>query len=114
LLLAEQQRAHARHDVDAFFAADEAFHEEIFTLSGYPGAWRAMQPVKFQLDRLRRLSLPEASTVAALIEEHTSVLNALEAGEARAGGRLLGRHTRRVLDYGPALQRAHPELFTRP
>lgn len=111
-LLAEQERAHARHDVRAFFAADEAFHEQIFTLSGYPGAWRAMQPVKLQLDRLRQLSLPEASTVAELIEEHTSILDALEAGDARGGGNLLSHHTRRVLDYGPALQREHPELFT--
>jgi DNA-binding GntR family transcriptional regulator len=113
LLLAAQQRASARGDVDAFFAADEAFHEQIFTLSGYPGAWRAMQPVKLQLDRLRRLSLPEASTVTDLIEEHTAILDALEAGDARGGGTVLSRHARRVLDYGPALQSAHPELFTR-
>jgi hypothetical protein len=57
LLLTRQQRAYARDDVNAFFAA-------------------------------------------------------LEAGDARGGGNLLSRHARRVLDYGPALQSAYPELFT--
>ena len=70
-----------------------------------------MQPVKLQLDRLRRLSLPEASTVAELIEEHTAILDALEAADARGGGDLLSQHARRVLAYGPALQSVHPELF---
>jgi DNA-binding GntR family transcriptional regulator len=58
------------------------------------------------------LSLPEASTVAELIEEHAAILDALEAGDAPGGRGLLSWHARRVLDYGAALQSAHPEMFT--
>lgn len=111
-LIAEQERAHASNDVDAFFAADEAMHEMIFAISGYPGAWRAMQPVKFQLDRLRRLSLPEPSTMADLIAEHIGIVDALEACDARAGKRVVSRHARRVLVYGAALRRQFPGYFT--
>ncbi|HVK21887.1 MAG TPA: GntR family transcriptional regulator [Actinokineospora sp.] len=109
--LVEQELAHAKHDVDGFFAADEAFHELIFATSGYPGAWRAMQSVKVQLDRLRRLSLPEADTVAELITEHTTIVDALESGDTSTGVDWLRRHTRRVLEYGPELRGSHPEVF---
>ncbi|WP_436499831.1 GntR family transcriptional regulator [Actinokineospora sp. HUAS TT18] len=111
-LLAEQERAHSRGDTDAFFAADEAFHEQIFEMAGYRGAWHAMQPVKLQLDRLRRSSLPEPRTVADLIAEHTAITDALEAGDTRRGGAVVRAHARRVLKYGPDLRRAHPDMFT--
>lgn len=109
--LDRQEKAHAAGDVNEFFAADEAFHEGIFELSGFPGAWRAMQPVKLQLDRMRRLSLPEPSTVAELIEEHRGILDALVAADVRRGKTLVGKHARRVLRYAPALRREHPDFF---
>lgn len=109
--LDRQNQAYENGDFDAFFAADEAFHEGIFELSGYPGAWRALESVKVQLDRLRRLSLPEASTVAELIGEHRAILDALEKADVRLGKSAVSQHARRVLRYGPALRTQHPELF---
>lgn len=111
-VIAAQQRAHEAHDFDAFFAADEALHERIFEISGYPGAWKALQPLKVQLDRLRRLSLPEPTTIAELITEHEAIVAALEVGDARNGKARVSKHARRVLDYGPALRVEHPGLFT--
>jgi DNA-binding GntR family transcriptional regulator len=111
-LLSEQEHSHAQRDTAAFFAADEALHEEIFTISGYPAAWRVMQPMKLQLDRLRRLSLPDPSTVGALIDEHRAIVDALEAGDRRRGSGQIRKHVRRVLDYGPALRAQHPDYFT--
>ncbi|BBH17550.1 GntR family transcriptional regulator [Nocardioides baekrokdamisoli] len=109
--LDRQERARKHLDYAAFFAADEAFHAAIFELSGYPGAWRALQPVKLQLDRLRRLSLPEPSTVAELIDEHRAILAALETADIRRGKAAVSKHARRVLRYGPELRREHPDLF---
>jgi DNA-binding GntR family transcriptional regulator len=111
-LIGEQDRARERGDIDAFFAADEALHETIFSISGYPGAWRVMQPMKVQLDRLRRLSLPEQSVVASLIAEHIAIVDALEAGDVRAGKRAVSKHARRVLVYSPALRAQYPGYFT--
>ncbi|MFC5639792.1 GntR family transcriptional regulator [Kitasatospora cinereorecta] len=111
-LLAEQERCHARGDIDAFFAADEALHEQIFAISGYLGAWQVMQPMKMHLDRLRRLSLPEPHTVQALIAEHTAIVDALEAGDAAGGREHLVRHARRVQNTAPALQAQYPEYFS--
>ena len=111
-LLEEQERSHRRNDFDAFFAADEALHAQIFKLAGYPGAWQAVQRMKLQLDRLRRLSLPEASTMRWLIDEHRAIVDALEAGDVLVGREHISRHARRALEQAPALRAAHPGYFT--
>lgn len=111
-LLAEQERCHARDDIDSFFEADEALHEQIFVLSGYPKVWTAMQPLKLQLDRLRRLSLPDRETVRALIDEHTAIVDALEQGDVAGGSSQISAHIGRVRRYAPALRDQHPDYFT--
>jgi DNA-binding GntR family transcriptional regulator len=111
-IIAQQEGAQRTDDVDAFFAADEAFHGLIFSTSGYPGAWQAIQSMKLQLDRLRRLSVPDTSAVAELIAEHAAIADALAAGDVRGGKALVSKHARRVLGYLPQSRRAHPDLFT--
>lgn len=111
VLLAEQESCHARGDLAGFFAADEALHAEIFAISGYPSAWHVMQPMKLQMDRLRWLSLPDRDTVRELIDEHTRIVDALEAGDAEGGKEQIRKHARRVSDHGPRLRDQHPEYF---
>jgi DNA-binding GntR family transcriptional regulator len=110
-LLTQQERCYELHDFDAFFVADEALHEQIFMVSGYPGAWQVMQPMKMHLDRLRRLSLPEPSAVRTLIDEHTAIVDALEAGDVDGGRERVSRHARRALEIEPGLVARYPEYF---
>ncbi|HEX8497433.1 MAG TPA: GntR family transcriptional regulator [Actinomycetales bacterium] len=109
-LLAEQRTAWRDHDVDRFFVLDEALHEQVFVLSGFPGAWAAVQGMKVQLDRLRRL-MPDLDTIDALIGEHTAIVDALEAGRRPAGQRQTAAHARRVLQYAPSLREQFPDYF---
>ncbi|MER6528031.1 GntR family transcriptional regulator [Streptomyces sp. NPDC001508] len=111
-LLDRQEHSYRTEDYDAFFAADEALHGEIFSLSGYPGAWQAVQRMKLQLDRLRRLALPDAAAMREVIDEHRLIVDALENADATAGRTLISRHARRVLERGPALRAEHPGYFT--
>ncbi|MBD0737230.1 GntR family transcriptional regulator [Streptomyces sp. CBMA29] len=111
-LLAEQVRCEAEQDLAGFFDADEALHEQLFVISGYHGVWTVMQPMKLQLDRLRRLSLPDPDTVRALVTEHTAIVDALEAADVTGGRRLLGDHVSRVRRYGVALREQYPDYFT--
>lgn len=110
-LLAQQRRACEDGELDAFFGLDESFHERTFVLAGHPGAWRVVQRSKLQLDRLRRLSLPEPSTLAQLIDDHTAILDALHRGALRDGSRCIRIHARRVLEHAPRLRARHPEYF---
>jgi DNA-binding GntR family transcriptional regulator len=110
-LLDRQERACVAADLDDFFAADEALHEQIFRLSGHPGAWQAVQRMKVQLDRIRRLSLPEPRTVRDLVDEHRLIVAALEVGDVTAGRARISAHARRVQDETPTLMAKHPDYF---
>jgi len=111
-LLERQEVAHIDGNLEQFFAADEEFHMEIFRLSGHAGAWPAVQRMKLQLDRLRRLSLPEKATTRALIDEHRLIVGALEGRDVARGRAHVSAHARRVLELAPHLQRKHPNYFT--
>lgn len=111
-LITLQQIAADRDDNEGFFTADEAMHGVIFALSGHPGAWVAVQRMKLQLDRLRRLSLPDSATVLALVKEHIAITDALELGQVAIGKELIRRHARRVLEHAPRLRAQHPDYFT--
>lgn len=110
-LLAVQQRAVEADDMNAFFEADEALHQEVFRLGGHPTVWSVLVRAKVQLDRLRRLSLPEAVEAQTLVEEHTRIVDLLESGEAEAGARLVAVHSHRAIDVLPTLRGRHPAFF---
>jgi GntR family transcriptional regulator, rspAB operon transcriptional repressor len=110
--LALQDAAQEIHDLDAFFAADEAMHQEIFRASGYPGAWQAVQRKKLQLDRMRRMSLPDPSTIRELINEHKLIVDAIEAGQANIASEHVRVHARRAMLKAPDLIAAYPDYFS--
>jgi DNA-binding GntR family transcriptional regulator len=68
--------------------------------------------MKVQLDRLRRLSSEVEMVLRTLLDEHRAIVDALEAGDVRAGVAHIRRHSRRVLEYGPVLRARHPDYFT--
>lgn len=111
-LLDVQKRCYSEDDLDGFFKADEELHADIFALAGYPGAWQTVQRMKVQLDRLRRLSLPEPSTIRTLIDEHRLIVDALDTRDTRGGRAVISKHARRVLKHGPGLRAKYPDYFT--
>jgi DNA-binding GntR family transcriptional regulator len=110
-ILARQEHAVATGDADEFFDADEQLHQEVFRLSGHPGVWNMVQRSKLQLDRLRRLILPGALKTRALIDEHTSIVDLLEARDVDSGVEVIRRHSRHVLEQAADVRTAHPDYF---
>lgn len=110
-LLAEQEQALDSGDEELFFAADEALHRTLFRLAGHPSVWDVIERSKIQLDRLRRLTLPEPSTIRELIDEHTRIVDALEQRDA-AGHEVIRMHSRRALAHYSRLRAAHPDYFS--
>ncbi len=109
--LAEQHAATAAGDLDRFFAADEAMHEQIFVLCGYGGVWQAVRRVKLQLDRLRLLSETDPPTLAELMNDHEQVLAALEHHDVTAGRKRVRAHARRAIEKTPMLREKYPQYF---
>jgi DNA-binding GntR family transcriptional regulator len=110
--IARQDKALSEEDGNAFFQSDENLHKEIFRLSGHPGVWNVVLRSKLQLDRLRRLVLPEVLTTRSLIDEHSRIVDLLEAGDVEGGRELIHVHSRHVLLQAPAIRAAHPHFFT--
>lgn len=106
--LALQREAMAAGDTFAFFAADEGFHEAMFDLGGHAGSWSLLRPMKVQLDRVRRLSVPDSDALKEIYAEHSAIADAVEAGEVDTLRRIATHHVRRALGYIDTLTAEQP------
>lgn len=111
-VIVRQRQADTAGDLDGFFALDETFHHALLTATGRGGAWRIVSQAKAQMDRTRRLSLPDEHKVADLVDQHESVLDALEQGDGALAVALLTKHLRTVLVDVERLRTDVPHLFT--
>lgn len=109
--LEEQRAAAATGDLDQFFAADEAMHEQIFLICGYGGVWQAVRRVKLQLDWLRLLSETDPATLVEVMNDHDRILTALEQHDVRMGRRHVRAHARRAIEKMPMLRKKYPQYF---
>lgn len=111
-ILNDQRGAEAAGDTDEFFRLDEDFHRELLRLAGHETAWTAVNSAKAHLDRARRLSLIDTRPVSTLIEQHTAIVDALEANNPAGADDSLRVHLRGVFDDVKRIQAATPELFS--
>lgn len=111
-ILADQQKAEAKADVEEFFRLDEDFHRELLRLAGHESAWAAVNSAKAHLDRARRLSLIDTRPVATLIEQHTAVVDALEGRNLADADSCLRTHLRGVFEDIKRIQSSSPNLFS--
>ncbi|MBV9533731.1 MAG: GntR family transcriptional regulator [Bradyrhizobium sp.] len=106
-----QREADAASDREGFHQADEAFHAAIAEVAGHPGIWTLVQQVKVNVDRYRRLTLPQAGRMAQVIAEHVLILAAIEAHDPSAARSAMESHLDRLLRDISATQLTSPEFF---
>lgn len=106
-----RQRAIPEGDHAGFLAADEAFHRTLAEIAGKAYAWRVVEEVKAQMDRVRYLSFGGATSTAVLIDQHESVVDALAAGNRKLAEASIRAHLREILKSLPQIAAAHPDLF---
>ncbi len=108
----EDQRAVAREgDNVAFLRLDEAFHQAIARSADCDDAWRVLENLKAQMDRVRYLSLPDATPLETIIEQHVWIFEAVgrhSPGDAEVAMR---HHLSEILKSLPKLAAEFPELF---
>lgn len=97
----------------AFIQLDEAFHRTLAEGAGKGGAWRLIEGLKSQMDRVRFLSLGQFP-VAKLIDQHGLIVDRIEAGDRPGAEAAIRHHLREVLADLPAILRASPEFFDAP
>ncbi len=115
-IVAEQHEIVTSSDPESFFLSDEAFHRETFELAGFGGAWAVAGSSRFQLDRIRRLSIASRHPykLEELCSEHETLVEHIRNRDLDSATTHLKSHIRRYMIDGPVLQKAHPSYFTDP
>ncbi len=110
-VLERQREANSAGDSETFHQADELFHATVAEVAGHPGIWKFIQQVKVQVDRYRRLTLPQSGRMAKVITEHAAVLTAIEAHNGERARQAMKAHLASLLDNISATQHINPEFF---
>ncbi|QDL91362.1 GntR family transcriptional regulator [Paroceanicella profunda] len=112
--LVEQQKDVEHRDNASFLLLDEAFHAGLARAAQHSFAWAVIETTKAQMDRVRYLSFGEATPFHILIEQHTAILDAAEAGDADAAEAAMRVHLTEILKTLPHIRERHMDLFEPP
>ncbi len=111
--LIEAQRAAERSgDHVEFLRLDESFHQCLAHSVGTDYAWRVLENLKAQMDRVRYLSMPDATPIDVLIGQHAAIVDAIARHAADEAEAAMHAHLAEILMSLPRLAQAHPDLFT--
>lgn len=107
------QSAVAGADQQEFINLDERFHRTLADSAGKVGAWRLIEGLKSQMDRVRFLSLGQFP-VKKLIDQHSAVVDRIEIGDPDGANAAIRAHLREVLSDLPEILAANPDFFDLP
>ena len=109
----EVQQALEPEDADGFIRLDERFHRSLAEAAGKASAWRQIEGLKSQMDRVRYLSLREFR-VDKLIAQHGSIVDRIEACDVSGTNHQIRMHLREVLKDLPQIIKANDRFFDLP
>jgi DNA-binding GntR family transcriptional regulator len=110
-IIQRQEKAFADKNPEAFFFLDEEFHFGLASAVGCSRAWKIIEDVKGHMDRVRFLSLPDATPLDRLIAQHQAILDAIVRRDPDAAARAMQVHLREIVVSLPPLADQHPDLF---
>lgn len=102
----------ADNDVAGFYAEDAAMHQLILSYTGFRKLGQISETAWLHVNRARQLVLPLPGRIAQTIEEHRSILAALEAHNVSAARSAVRYHLRQLLSYIEPLEKERPDLFS--
>lgn len=104
------QKRMADDDNEAFVRLDELFHRTLAEMAGKPYAWRVVEDVKAQMDRVRYLTV-QKDHIRVLIVQHARIIDAVGANDVAGAEAAMRAHLREILKSMPEVAKARPELF---
>jgi DNA-binding GntR family transcriptional regulator len=108
----EKQRAiPAGHNTE-FLALDEEFHRTLALSVGRVHAWTVIESIKAQMDRIRYLSLNDATPIPLIIEQHQLIVDGIEAADPTVAAAAMRSHLREITLSLPNIASRFPDLFT--
>ncbi len=110
-LIDEQSAAASAGDHGEFMRIDESFHQAIAALARCEDAWRVLNGLKAQMDRVRYLSLPDATPQAVIIDQHAAIVRGIAVGSPEAAEQAMRHHLSEILVSLPRLAGEYPAYF---
>ncbi len=95
-IIQRQRETAASGDEAAFHAADNAFHAGIAAAGHLPGIWDMIEQIRVQVERYRRLTLPQPGRMEMVVKEHTDVLNAISRRQADKAAEKMTLHLNKL------------------
>jgi DNA-binding GntR family transcriptional regulator len=109
--LARQRRAAKAKDAEDFFALDEEFHRRLAEAAGRPSAWRVVEDVKPQMDRVRFIDMTDAMPMRVVIDQHAAILAAVRERDPANAQAAMRAHLSEILKSLPRVAEQHADLF---
>ena len=109
-LVAEQRKV--RHgDNQSYLLLDEEFHRALALHAGREYMWRVAESIKAQMNRVRFLTFDSATPMPQLTDEHTGIVDAIEAGDGNLAAQRMEQHLRALIQSLPLMAERYPEHF---
>lgn len=90
--LAYQKKSLEHTDFTEFMELDEEFHHLLCQGVSFPRAWRVIQAVKGQLDRMRFIGLPQPGHAALMFHQHSVIFEAVKNGYPDMAAKEMAKH----------------------
>lgn len=83
-------------DEAAFHRADDDFHAAIAAAGRLGGIWEMIQQIRIQIERYRRLTLPQPGRMMKVVGEHEAVLDAMVRRDADEAVKKMAYHLNKL------------------
>jgi DNA-binding GntR family transcriptional regulator len=100
-------------DYREFVAADQAFHQQMYTAAGVPDLWSLVRRISGHVDRLRRLHLPSAGKAQGVVRDHSSIVDAIALRDPQAAQDCLRTHLSGTLGQLDEICERYPDYVAR-
>lgn len=110
-LLESQQQAADENDFASFHLQDEKFHRAISDIVNCDYAWKTVERARYQIDRVRYMSLDLVTPLPLLIQQHTRIVECISRADESGAVEAMQLHLREILISLPALAADYPDIF---
>lgn len=110
-LVDEQEHSGDNSDQSRFLALDDELHRAIAVLADCEHAWRLVEDLKIQMDRVRYLSISNATPIKTIINQHRAIVSAIAANDSDAAEAAIHVHLREILKSLPTIAAANSDVF---
>lgn len=109
--ISEQKKAIG--EPSAFIALDDMFHQTLAEAADKAHAWKLVEGLKSQLDRVRHLAI-QHFPMAALVKQHSAIVAAVESGDLDAAEGAVRTHLNAIAAELPLIAAENPDHFRDP